>query len=415
MDSSTFLMTAVFFFIIGAGIVGVIWILVTLLRNISNRRKGLSAPGPNMYALARLLRDNTTQDLVVEMEGKTYQHASELPATALRRLSFTSNVLINWLAEPAPAEMPATNDLPISAVPAVPAEEPVPTIFSEVLVLPAAAETIQPVEKFTPSPFTEELPLPAASGLDEPLVQPGHTVPAFTMDEQLEPTTSPIIEGEQAPIQNGPVLSPLPADEGIFTPPAAPVSPFAGDWQAVVPEEPPLEQPSAVPYASNKPASPAVEPPGPELAYSPFSADDQPIEQSLPAPDISEWIPAEYPPETPDEQHVAPFTPEPAEELKPVSTQIPDVVSGILNPTPAPKPEIKSIAMQINSILQGRIANTAFENRGITVSDAPDHGVLVTVDGKKYSGVKDVPVEEVRALIRSALLEWEKQGKPNGK
>ena len=71
--------------------------------------------------------------------------------------------------------------------------------------------------------------------------------------------------------------------------------------------------------------------------------------------------------------------------------------------------------MQIDDILQARIAGTPFENRRITVTDGPDHGVVVTLDGQKYPGVKDVPDEEVRNLIRSSVMEWEKQTKPSSK
>ncbi len=415
MDSSTFLMTAIIFFVIGAGVIGVIWILVTLQRNLSSRRKGASSAGKNLYALARLLRDNTTQDLVVEMDGKTYHHASELPPTASRRLSFTSNVLVKWLAETTLPEMPASEEQPSPAVPAIPSEEPIPTAYNEAISLPGTAQEVEPLEQSTPAPFTEELPLPAAPGMVEPVEQPGHSVPAFTLEEQLESIAASSPAGEQARTRGELPISPLPADEGVFIPPEAPVSPFSGDWQPAPSEEPAADQPSASPFAGDAQAPSTAEPTQNGPATSPFESDDQTIDQPLPAPDISEWIPAEYTQEAPPDQHVPPFAPEPAGEVKPVSTQIPDVVSGILNPAAAPKPMFKSIAMQINDILQGRIANTAFENRGITVTDAPDHGVLVTVDGKKYSGVKDVPDEEVRALIRSAVLEWEKQGKPNGK
>jgi hypothetical protein len=126
-----------------------------------------------------------------------------------------------------------------------------------------------------------------------------------------------------------------------------------------------------------------------------------------------EWIPAESAPEAATRGFPPPFIDEPTPEVKPVSTQISDVVGGILKPASpgSPKPEFKSIAMQIDEILQEMIADTPFETRGITVNDAPDHGVMVTLDGKKYPGVKDVPDEEVRNLIRSAVVEWEKSGK----
>lgn len=106
-------------------------------------------------------------------------------------------------------------------------------------------------------------------------------------------------------------------------------------------------------------------------------------------------------------EYVPPFELEPVQEVKPVSTTLPDMVGNILNPTPQPEPQFKSIAAQINDILQSQLVGTPLENRGITVNDAPDHGVMVTLDGEKYPGVKDVPDEEVRAAIRAAVLEWE--------
>jgi hypothetical protein len=130
----------------------------------------------------------------------------------------------------------------------------------------------------------------------------------------------------------------------------------------------------------------------------------------------NEWIPAETAPIEDHHGYTPPFTAESQDEVKPISTQFSDVVGGILNPTHVPPtPQYKSIAMQINDILQEMMADTPFEKRGITVSDAPDKGVMVTLDGEKYPGVKDVPDEEVRSLIRSAVVEWEKTSKPSSR
>jgi hypothetical protein len=126
-----------------------------------------------------------------------------------------------------------------------------------------------------------------------------------------------------------------------------------------------------------------------------------------------EWIPAESAPVQSKHAAVPPFIEDQTSQVKPVSTQFTDVVSGILKPASTQTTEFKSIAMQIDEILQEMIANTPFEKRGISVNDAPDHGVMVTLDGKEYPGVKDVPDEEVRGLIRSAVVEWEKGGKYN--
>jgi hypothetical protein len=145
---------------------------------------------------------------------------------------------------------------------------------------------------------------------------------------------------------------------------------------------------------------------------SPVPASDETTQEEQSSLD-EEWIPAESVPQEQKANFTPPFIPEPIPTVKPVSTQITDVVGGILKPTPPPSTptEFKSIAMQIDEILQEMIADTPFEQRGITVNDGPDQGVMVTLDGKQYLGVKDVPDEEVRNLIRSAVVEWEKSSK----
>jgi hypothetical protein len=153
-------------------------------------------------------------------------------------------------------------------------------------------------------------------------------------------------------------------------------------------------------------------PPAPLPAQGEASASDG-MAPAEPSALDEEWIPAESAAEDTTHPFTPPFLAEPLSEVKPVSTQISDVVGGIFKPalSSTPKPEIKSIAMQIDEILQEMIADTPYEMRGITVNDAPDHGVMVTLDGNKYPGVKDVPDEEVRNLIRSAVVEWEKSSK----
>ncbi len=244
------LLLAGFFFIMGGGVVGIIWYLQSIARGASGKGKNASPIDPNLAEVARLLRDTQTQDLVVGINGQTFRKAHELNPGQTRRLNFASNVLAKWLVETAPTSQ------------------------------------------------TEE-----------------------------EPATLP-----------------------------------------------------------------------PEAALQ-----------------EDEWIPAETAPEEARHSHTSPFMAEPVEAVKPVSTNLPDMVGNLLNPAPKPAPEFKSIAMQINDILQEMMVGTPFEKRGITVNDSPDHGVMVTVDGMKFPGVKDVPDEEVRNLIRSAVVKWEKTGKSSGR
>ena len=259
MDSSTLLYLAAFFFILGAAVVAVFWAVLAIIRRLSSKGKTTGKVDPNLTEIARLMRDNQTQDLVVQMDGKTFTSSLELTPPQQRRLSFSSNVLAKWLGQPA---------------------------------------------------------------VDEPAA---------------------------------------PADQSVSSAPA--------------------EQPIS-PEPAEKPAMASPEPPMP----------------------ASDWIPAETVPSRPQNPVIPAFFTDHNPEVKPVSTQLPDVVGGILKPAHTPTPAFKSIAMQINDILQERIAGTPFEKRGITVSDGPDHGVLVTIDGQKYPGVKDVPDESVRNLIRSAVI-----------
>jgi hypothetical protein len=255
------LILAALFFLIGAAIMGLIWYLQNIASG--NYRKGKQAkPDPNLAEVASLMRDKTTQDLVVTMNGDAFRSAKELNPGQLRRMHFASKVLVKWLADTPPPPLPET--------PSASAESP----------------------KGEPSPGA-----------------------------------------------------------------------------------PPPSEDSGLP---------------------------------------DEWIPAESIPV--DQKPASPpafITPVPQPEVKPVSTKISDVVGGILNSAPPAQvaPEFKSIAMQIDEILQEMMANTPFSQRGISVNDAPDHGVMVTLDGNKYPGVKDVPDEEVRNLIRSAVVEWEKTTK----
>ncbi len=87
-------------------------------------------------------------------------------------------------------------------------------------------------------------------------------------------------------------------------------------------------------------------------------------------------------------------------------------------PAPAPKKDDKPAAApttmvgQINAILQLRIANTKFAAQGITMIESPTGGVYVYVGLNKYEGIDSVPDEEIKAVIRAAISDWEKKYTP---
>ncbi len=255
MTLNSTIILAAFFFLIGAAVMGIVWYLQNVASGSYRKGQPTQPADPNLAEVARLMRDKTTQDLVVTINGYAFRHATELNPGQLRRLHFASQVLVKWLADTPPS------------------------------------------------------PLESESG------------PAGTT--------------------------------------------------------------AAVP--------------------------DENIDSALQA----DWIPAESAPDLPKGDFTPPFVVTPPVDVKPVSTQLSDVVGEILKPAsgqPAAS-EFKSIATQIDEILQQMIAGTPFANRGISVNDTPDHGVMVTLDGQQYPGVMDVPDEEVRNLIRSAVSEWEKSGK----
>jgi hypothetical protein len=246
MDILTTLLIASFFFIMGAAVIGLIWYLMGVSSRMKGTSKNSTPADPNLSELVCLMRHLQTDELVVKMDGITFNAAQEVSPTQQRRLSFISNVFTQWLTQ------------------------------------------ITPEQQSTKGPATE---------LSTPVEE--HAIEEF-LSITAEPT-----------------------------------------------------------------------PTEPQPGYTPA------------------------------------FAAEPMQEIKPVSTSLPDMVGDLLNPTLKPEPEFKSIAVQINDILQAQIAGTTLEPRHIMLSDAPDHGVRVTLDGKQYEGVMDVPDEDVRRAIRTAVLEWE--------
>lgn len=77
---------------------------------------------------------------------------------------------------------------------------------------------------------------------------------------------------------------------------------------------------------------------------------------------------------------------------------------------PAPPPT--SIVGQINLVLQEKLAGSPLEERGISLSQSAEGGVIVTIGVSQYFGVDEVPDADVKALIRAAIADWEKKYTP---
>jgi len=66
-----------------------------------------------------------------------------------------------------------------------------------------------------------------------------------------------------------------------------------------------------------------------------------------------------------------------------------------------------SIVGQIDAILQERLVGTSLEDRGVFLAQSPDGSVNVYVGLTRYAGIEDVPDDEIKAAIRSAISAWE--------
>ena len=67
-----------------------------------------------------------------------------------------------------------------------------------------------------------------------------------------------------------------------------------------------------------------------------------------------------------------------------------------------------SIVSMIDAVLQTRLAGSPLRDKGIRLEDNPSGGVTVWIGIQHYSGIEAVPDPEVRAAIKAAVAEWDK-------
>ena len=89
--------------------------------------------------------------------------------------------------------------------------------------------------------------------------------------------------------------------------------------------------------------------------------------------------------------------------IKPVN-----ILARAMVPEIPPEP-LKSIVAQIDDILQEKLEGSPLSKRGIRLRELPNQGMVVMVGLDQYEGIEEVPDEEIRILIRSAVSEWEKR------
>ncbi len=156
MDFLSSVLLAVFFFIMGAVLVGIIWYLQTTGRGAPGKAKANHPSDPNLAEVARMLRNLKTQDLVVELDGKTYRSRVELTPGQERRLIITANVLHKWLGLAIPASPAPQAQIAPEPAPSAPPASPAPGVQ----VSPEAV-TSAPVAP--PAPITEAYIKPSSA------------------------------------------------------------------------------------------------------------------------------------------------------------------------------------------------------------------------------------------------------------
>ena len=66
-----------------------------------------------------------------------------------------------------------------------------------------------------------------------------------------------------------------------------------------------------------------------------------------------------------------------------------------------------TIAEQIDAVLQDHIEGTPLKERGIRMRPGPRGDAIFDLDGASYTGVEELPDEDVRGVVRAAIAEWE--------
>jgi hypothetical protein len=70
-------------------------------------------------------------------------------------------------------------------------------------------------------------------------------------------------------------------------------------------------------------------------------------------------------------------------------------------------PKEESMVAQIDEILQAKIKGSDFKERGLRLIELPGKAMVILVDGHQFEGVEAVEDEQVRAVIKSAVADWE--------
>lgn len=80
-----------------------------------------------------------------------------------------------------------------------------------------------------------------------------------------------------------------------------------------------------------------------------------------------------------------------------------------VSPFVSEQSESKSIVGQIDDILQEKLAGSPLTDRAIRLMESLDGGMVVYIGMDQYKDIDSIPDENVVALIRAAVQEWEQR------
>ncbi len=121
------------------------------------------------------------------------------------------------------------------------------------------------------------------------------------------------------------------------------------------------------------------------------------------------------PPELPSPAIQAPRPVSPHGEIAPPSLNPIKSLMSLARKEAADKimPQQRSIAEQVDEILQEKLVGSSLEDQGIRLMELPGKGMVILVGLDQYADLDAVPNEEIRAIIRSAVADWEARERPD--
>ena len=72
-----------------------------------------------------------------------------------------------------------------------------------------------------------------------------------------------------------------------------------------------------------------------------------------------------------------------------------------------------SIVQQINEVLQEKLAHSNLKERGISLIEFPNRGMVVLIGLEQYDNIEDVPDEAIQTILRAAVADWEARAAQN--